>query len=222
LEANESDQPVSATEIPGEPLPAAEEAPTLFAGKLIFWIPIVPLIALDLWSKTWAFALVTGKNAGQFSPQNDVAVFELSWVKFELVTWLNRGTIWGLGDQFHEYLKFLRVGAIALILYFVYKTASKHRWMLLALGLILAGAIGNLYDNFFHFDDAYSRRPQFAGAVRDFIHFFDPEVWNFPAFNVADSCISVGAVSLFIALWAMPNVESSDSAKVTANSSDGP
>ena len=144
--ANESDQPISATVIPGEPLPAAEEAPTLFAGKLIFWIPIVPLIALDLWSKTWAFALVTGKNAGQFSSQNDVAVFELSWVRFELVTWLNRGTIWGLGDQFHDYLKFLRVGAIALILYFVYKTASKHRWMLLALGLMIGLVLPGLFN----------------------------------------------------------------------------
>jgi signal peptidase II len=192
----------SAPPAPVPPVTVSEPEPNWFAGKLLFWVPIVPLIALDLWSKAWAFDLVK-QRLGRFSVNSKYDVFELGWVKFELVTWLNQGTIWGLGAQFHFYLKFLRVGAIALILYFLYKTPARHRWMLLSLSLILSGAIGNMYDNFFHFDSEYSMDPKFTGAVRDFIHFFDPGSWNFPAFNVADSCISVGAFLLFILLWTM-------------------
>jgi signal peptidase II len=68
-----------------------------------------------------------------------------------------------------------------------------QRLHLLVLGLILAGAIGNLYDNFVRADR----------SVRDFLHFTGawPFAWDFPAFNVADACITVGAVGLFVLLW---------------------
>jgi signal peptidase II len=48
------------------------------------------------------------------------------------------------------------------------------------LGLILGGALGNLYDRVVH------------GTVTDFIEVFHGS-WSFPAFNVADSAISIGA-----------------------------
>ena len=40
-------------------------------------------------------------------------------------------------------------------------------------------------------------------AVRDFLYFTGswPWRWTFPAFNVADSCITVGAIVLFLLLW---------------------
>ena len=68
-------------------------------------------------------------------------------------------------------------------------------------GLILAGAIGNLYDNL----------TQPHGGVRDFLKFYlvvDGEPWVFPAFNVADSCICVGAITLALLLWRRPAEES--------------
>lgn len=58
----------------------------------------------------------------------------------------------------------------------------------LALGLVLAGALGNLGDRLF-------REPgPFRGHVIDFI---DLRVW--PTFNVADMCVVFGAILLFIA-----------------------
>jgi signal peptidase II len=55
--------------------------------------------------------------------------------------------------------------------------------------LILGGAIGNLYDRIFH------------GTVTDFIEVYHGS-WSFPAFNVADSAITVGAALLLIdLLW---------------------
>lgn len=57
------------------------------------------------------------------------------------------------------------------------------------LGLILGGALGNLYDRIAH------------GTVTDFIEVFHGS-WSFPAFNVADSAISIGAtLILFEMLW---------------------
>jgi signal peptidase II len=55
-----------------------------------------------------------------------------------------------------------------------------------ALGLVLAGALGNLTDRLL-------RGPGFSGEVVDFLDF---RVW--PVFNVADSCIVVGAALLLL------------------------
>lgn len=55
----------------------------------------------------------------------------------------------------------------------------------LALGSILGGAAGNLYDRIVH------------GTVTDFIEVFHGN-WTFPAFNVADSAITVGAACLLL------------------------
>ncbi len=55
----------------------------------------------------------------------------------------------------------------------------------LALGAILGGAGGNLYDRIVH------------GTVTDFIEVFHGS-WSFPAFNVADSAITVGATCLVL------------------------
>ena len=61
--------------------------------------------------------------------------------------------------------------------------------------LVLAGALGNLHDNLFlerHSGETF-------GWVRDFIDvYFSRWAWHFPTFNVADSCITVGAVLLLL------------------------
>jgi signal peptidase II len=81
----------------------------------------------------------------------------------------------------------IALGASALIVYMMVKHRS-DRFLCFALTLILGGAVGNLLDRAIH------------GAVVDFLLFrwpggpslFDP--W--PAFNLADSCICVGAALL--------------------------
>ncbi len=57
-----------------------------------------------------------------------------------------------------------------------------------ALSLVLGGAFGNLYDRFV------------SGTVTDFIEVHAGQHY-FPAFNVADSAISVGACLLLIDMW---------------------
>ena len=62
----------------------------------------------------------------------------------------------------------------------------------LGLGLVLAGALGNLTDRLFRAPGA------FHGHVVDFVSVFGPNGEYFPVFNVADSGISVGGVLIVL------------------------
>ena len=75
--------------------------------------------------------------------------------------------------------------AVVGIAYLFWKSGTDRPSVRLALALILAGAGGNLYDRF-----AY-------GYVTDFLDFYVGS-HHWPAFNVADSSITVGACALFL------------------------
>jgi signal peptidase II len=60
-----------------------------------------------------------------------------------------------------------------------------HGWLAASLALIVGGAIGNVIDRLFR------------GHVVDFLS-FHWDRWHFPAFNLADSAITVGAVILLV------------------------
>lgn len=62
---------------------------------------------------------------------------------------------------------------------------DKQRWLTISLALILGGAIGNVWDRIT------------LGYVIDFIDVYYGD-WHWPAFNIADSAITVGAVMLAI------------------------
>jgi signal peptidase II len=82
--------------------------------------------------------------------------------------------------------------SVSLVLaVWLYRVRRHERLLSLALALILGGAIGNLIDRLT------------TGYVVDFIvvHF---ESWYFPAFNVADSAISIGAGLLILDMLLKP------------------
>ena len=74
--------------------------------------------------------------------------------------------------------------AVCLIFWFYRKTPSTHRFLAIGFALIFGGAIGNLID-----------RLRF-GRVVDFLDFY-VGAWHWPAFNVADSAISIG-IAIFL------------------------
>jgi signal peptidase II len=82
----------------------------------------------------------------------------------------------------------VNIVAIALILSYIKKATREEYRLILALSLIMAGAVGNLID-----------RIRF-GEVLDFLDFYIGSA-HWPAFNVADSSISVGAFFLILELW---------------------
>ena len=74
--------------------------------------------------------------------------------------------------------------ASVFILVMMHKSRSNKR-LLLALTLILGGALGNVIDRI-----AY-------GHVVDFLLFYWKD-WYYPAFNIADTCITLGAILLIL------------------------
>jgi len=74
--------------------------------------------------------------------------------------------------------------SLALVVW-LYSLPQQRKWLSASLALILGGATGNLIDRVLH------------GYVVDFIDVYYIS-WHFPAFNIADSAITVGAVMLII------------------------
>jgi signal peptidase II len=106
----------------------------------------------------------------------------------------NTGAAFGVLADGNPFLRSaVLIGVSAAVLVFVaaalWSTSSTFTapFTRIGLSLILGGAIGNLYDRLLH------------GAVTDFIEVYHG-AWSFPAFNVADSAITVGAVCLFLDL----------------------
>jgi len=101
-----------------------------------------------------------------------------------IVHWKNTGAAFGMFQSLGGVFTVLSFIVGAVIVYY-FPQISRQDWLIrLAMGMLLAGAIGNLID----------RLTQ--GYVIDFI-----SVGNFPVFNVADSSISVGVAVLFIGMW---------------------
>ncbi len=122
-------------------------------------------------------------------------VFSLTWVE-------NRGVSMGMLTADTETGRWLLVGLTALISVVVAVWIRRERqWPeVLALGLVLGGALGNIVD-----------RIRF-GYVVDFIH-LHAGPWSFYVFNVADAAITVGVVILLVrALFSRPGHISPDSA----------
>lgn len=192
------------------PAPIAGTSRQWFRGKAWFWLPWPLLVFLDLWSKAAVFDWMEARYGVHGHGVH--LVFESSLLSFRLVTWENPGTIWGLFQDGTVVLMVLRCAAVLGLLWFVAGTPASRRFQLSVLSLIFAGAIGNLYDNFTRADADPAR------SVRDFLRFSGdwPMAWGFPAFNVADSCITVGAIGL---LWLMLREERASQKKAQRVSS---
>jgi signal peptidase II len=83
-------------------------------------------------------------------------------------------------------LSAVAVGASVLILFWLARLPRSNPWSILALGLILGGALGNLIDRLL------------LGQVVDFLDFHYAGL-HWPAFNLADAAIVVGAGLLIVA-----------------------
>jgi signal peptidase II len=104
---------------------------------------------------------------------------------FNLVLVWNRGVSFGLFDTSADWGPYLLSGLALLIsiCLVIWLRRVESRLLATALGLVLGGALGNVIDRFMH------------GAVVDFLD-FHAFGQHWPAFNVADSAITVGVALL--------------------------
>ena len=157
-----------------------DSSPPRRAGWLVGGI-VVGVIVVDQLTKTWAVRELADGPEELFG---DVA-FRLS---------RNSGGAFSLFQGFTPLLALLAIVLAVVLVRALQRT--RDPLVLIALALILGGAIGNLIDRVF-------RSPSFLrGQVVDFV-----DVGRFPVFNVADSAITIGAVLLFVAALRAPEAD---------------
>ncbi len=105
----------------------------------------------------------------------------------------NRGAIFGTFSQTNSRIVFIlltaaSLTALALVVYYFFKTPASDKLMRVSLTLILAGALGNQFDRLIR------------GHVIDFLDLYIGKA-HWPFFNVADSCISIGACLMLFTLF---------------------
>lgn len=140
------------------------------------FIVVVLLIITDQLSKLW---VVKTLSYGERNPLG---------LGFNLTYTQNTGAAFGIFQNNTLILGGLSaLVSVFLIVYLVKQVKQLHMLQLTALTLILAGAIGNMIDRFR------------LGYVIDFIDFYLPSInFDFAVFNVADSCVVIGAGLLLI------------------------
>jgi signal peptidase II len=120
-----------------------------------------------------------------------------------LETSLNEGALFGMGQGMGAVFATVSVAAIAGIIALVSRPSTRRDpWILLALGLIVGGILGNLYDRLglpgLEWHAPLDRVGRPVLAVRDWIHVTLPGIIDWPIFNLADSWLVIGAAMLLI------------------------
>jgi signal peptidase II len=156
-------------------VPSADAEPPATRPRrgLIVGAIVVGIVAVDQLTKTWAAAALDDGPARIFG---DDVQLRLS---------RNTGGAFSLFQGFTPLLALLAAGLAVLLVRALRRTDDT--WVIVALALVLGGAVGNLVDRIV-------RSPGFfRGAVIDFV-----SIGGFPTFNVADAAITVGAVLLVV------------------------
>jgi signal peptidase II len=112
---------------------------------------------------------------------------------FNIVYWMNPGAAFGMLGDIGEYRIFLLAGVSVVALFIIGFLLYQYKDTLtvISLSMIAGGAVGNLIDRVR------------LGEVLDFLDFY-VGAYHWPAFNVADSSISVGVVLLFYCMYLKP------------------
>lgn len=145
--------------------------------SMVLWLGIALLVLLiDQFTKV----LVLG--AFQLGDSTPITEF------FNLVRVHNHGAAFSFLANAGGWQRwfFTGIGVVAaLFMLWMLRSHAGQKLFSLAIALILGGAIGNVVDRLLH------------GYVVDFLDFYWG-AWHFPAFNVADAGISVGAALLIL------------------------
>ena len=133
----------------------------------------------------------------QYSNDRDPGDQPLSFLRTissERLPYVNQGALFGVGHGWNTFFACISIAAASFIVFWVRRpSVAQDRFLCLALGLILAGTLGNLYDRIVF------------GGVRDFLHCYyvyyedgirRERIW--PDFNIADCCLVCGACTLLV------------------------
>jgi len=156
--------------------------PSEVQGRLPYIFLIVFAVALDRWTKS---LIDTHLLLNQTISVID-GFFNITYVR-------NTGVAFGILDPVQSSIKstalaLLTVAAIVAVVIYSLRSPIRQRLLQSALSLILAGALGNLYDRVRY------------GYVIDFIELYF-RTYRWPSFNVADSAITIGVGLLAVEMF---------------------
>lgn len=149
-------------------------------GYLTF---IIVLIGVDQLVKWWVTVNVPKNGFKQFLP----GILALTNLR-------NNGAAWSLMEGKQWFFAVVSVIAIIALIYLMHRF-SNQRWMEISLSLIFAGTIGNFID-----------RLRFGYVV----DMFELLPVNFPVFNIADTCLTVGVLILIVIVLMEKDEDPSD------------
>jgi signal peptidase II len=161
---------------------------------LLFAAPAIAGCALDLGSKAWLFA------------QPALRAGEILWIWVGHIgiqlSW-NEGALFGIGQGHVWLFAALSIAAAAAIpVWLFWFGMARDGWLTFALGCVMAGVLGNLYDRLGLHGEVWPPGHPRAGepihAVRDWVLWQINDQWRWPNFNLADSMLVVGAALLLL------------------------
>lgn len=151
-------------------------------GKLTWlWLSLI-VIAADQVSKHWFVANLDMYEQIVVIP--DLFSWTLAYNRGAAFSFLANETGWQ-----RWFFAVIAFAVSAILVVWLKRLKANETWLAIALALVLGGAIGNLYDRVI------------LGHVVDFILVHWKTQWYFPAFNIADSAITVGAVMLALDMF---------------------
>lgn len=139
---------------------------------IVYLVITVLLIVLDQLVKAW---IVANLSLGESLP--------LIKNVFSLTYYQNTGAAWSMLEGQMGFFAIVTLIAVAVCSYLLYKNRRGVKIYSFGLSLVLAGALGNFIDRLR------------LGYVVDM---FQTDFISFPIFNVADSCLVVGVILIFI------------------------
>ena len=159
------------------PSRSESRSPGAAGPSLWLWLGLaLVVVLLDQFAKT----LITG--GFQLGEARRVTAF------FEVVRWHNTGAAFSFlaGSAGWQRWIFIALAvAASVFIVWLLKRHAAQRLFCFAIAMVLGGAVGNLIDRIWH------------GYVVDFIH-VHYRGFDFPAFNLADSAITLGAICIVI------------------------
>lgn len=170
-------------------------------SRLSLFIAIAAIgSAADLVTKTWCFS----------SP--NLRAGEVAWLwKDHIGVQLSRnlGALFGMGQGKFAYFALLSiVAALAIPIWLFWFRAARDAWLTFALGCVMGGILGNLYDRLGLSGDSWfgpgNTAPEAVHAVRDWILWQVNDHWRWPNFNIADSLLVVGVGILLLHAFLHP------------------
>lgn len=145
---------------------------------MLKWLWVSALvIALDQLSKLWASTSLNYAEPVNLLPSLNFTLMHNTGAAFSFLSQAGGWQRWVFAV--------LAVLISTILVVWLTRLKTDQRWMAVALTLVLGGALGNVWDRIY------------LGYVVDFIDVYY-EQWHWPAFNIADSAIFVGAVMLIV------------------------